>query len=247
MIFEPLSWNDSLNTFTSSVEFSDLLSMNQTQMYELTFYYMINYDACQRTDVKLSVSLVDDELYLETLFESNEQSVDASMRLWNKVVKCFKVSSGDYKLTLMVENNCENDRVFLALDEFSLRVLKNSNECSSSNLSTLPSSPKTSTVKSTSNTSVSGRISSISTSKLSPHKTVSIQTQKPTRAHTISMVIVENCTTTTKFNTFISLKPVELSLTSACSVIILLLIIILAFLFITHCCNKDKTKAIHPI
>lgn len=131
LIFKPFEvFGEKENVFRSTINFKSNIELQTKVTYDFSFYLLINSHSCAVEDLRLSLFLVDDEYFFQDLFASNDTSVDLKPNKWNFYENCFTVIGRAYKFNILAENLCENDKVFLALDDLLLKKSnKAENEC----------------------------------------------------------------------------------------------------------------------
>jgi hypothetical protein len=118
MISKPFKiFDQQVNIFRTEIGFLEKLNLENDLYYDLEFYYLINYDKCERNFVKLEVNLFDDEYFKGTLFSSNDPNKPSVENYkWTKLQQCFQVLGKEYTLSIEIESACDNPNVFVSLD-----------------------------------------------------------------------------------------------------------------------------------
>lgn len=117
------------NVFSTQLQFKSRLDLKSDEFYRFEFYYYLNYDSCNQSEVSLSVFLRDENLFKETLFDSSRNAETGNITQWIKYNDCFQVNEQSFILFISANSSCDqpDNGAFIAIDNIAIIQLDDQN------------------------------------------------------------------------------------------------------------------------
>ena len=117
------------NIFSTQLQFKSRLDLKSDEFYRFEFYYYLNYDSCNQSEVSLSIFLRDENLFKETLFDSSRNAETGNITRWIKYSDCFQVNEQSFILFISANSSCDqsDNGAFIAIDNIAIIQLDDQN------------------------------------------------------------------------------------------------------------------------